>query len=219
MLPFNYKNRSKSDDDYNWINEKSTEAHGWLIPKIFNLLPENRHNVKILDIGCGNGFTASCLAEKGFDVIGIDVSRKGIEIARKAYPGIRFEVASAYDDLTSIAPNVDVVLAMDVIEHLYSPKLFMERLYDVLNAGGVLIITTPYHGYLKNLALSIFNKWDFHHTVDWEGGHIKFFSEKTLSEFLNRIGFINLTFHNAGRMRWFWKSMVCRCYKPDTQKS
>jgi hypothetical protein len=78
----------------------------------------------------------------------------------------------------------------------------------------MMILSTPYHGYLKNLALGFFNKWDFHHTVNWEGGHIKFFSENTMRELLASCGFEKITYHNIGRIRWLWKSMVCRCFKP-----
>jgi len=79
--------------------------------------------------------------------------------------------------------------------------------------GGSIILITPYHGYLKNLALSLLNYWDKHHTVDWKGEHINFFSEKTLSKMLVEAGFPNITFNNAGRVPWLWESMVCRAEK------
>jgi len=62
--------------------------------------------------------------------------------------------------------------------------------------------------------LSLFDKWDKHFSVDHEGGHIKFFSEKTLARMLNDCGFENVMFHNTGRVRWLWKSMVCRAERP-----
>lgn len=168
----------------------------------------------ILDVGCGNGYIASQLAAIGHNVIGIDASEDGIAIARKAHPNVRFEVHSAYG-LGDIVVDVDLVMSSEVIEHLYRPKLFLENVFKVLRPGGYVILTTPYHGYLKNLALSVFNYWDKHHTVDWEGGHIKFFSEKTLTRMLRDCGFTEITFNNAGRIRWLWKSMVCRARKQD----
>lgn len=88
------------------------------------------------------------------------------------------------------------------------------REYGWVSAGSTAdYLTTPYHGYLKNLVLSIFNYWDKHHTVDWEGGHIKFFSERTLRQMLMATGFANITFNNAGRLQYLWKSMVCRAQK------
>ncbi len=167
----------------------------------------------ILDAGCGNGAIAGHLAEMGYQVTGIDLSEDGIVIARKAHSKVRFEVASVYDDLHSIVDEVDVVISSEVIEHLYYPQRYLKNMASIIRPGGCIILTTPYHGYLKNLALSAFNYWDKHHTVDWEGGHIKFFSEKTLSRMLASAGFTKITFKNAGRFPWLWKSMVCRAKK------
>jgi len=64
---------------------------------------------------------------------------------------------------------------VEVIEHLYSPKTYLANIYNWLKDDGYLILTTPYHGYLKNLAIALFNKFDNHFNPLWEGGHIKFF--------------------------------------------
>ena len=213
MKTDNSDNHRFLGEEYGWSNEYPSSAHRWILSKLLNLLPKNQSGLRVLDIGCGNGFIASCIAEKGFEVIGIDTSKEGIDIAKKAYPNIKFEVASAYDELVDIAEKVDVAIVADVIEHLYSPKTLLKNVNSVLKPGGMLIISTPYHGYIKNIILSILNKWDFHHTVNWEGGHIKFFSEKTLNELLQESGFCNVSFHNAGRIKWVWKSMICRCFK------
>ena len=140
---------------------------------------------------------------------GVDLSEDGIVIARKAHPKVRFEVASVYDDLHSMIDEVDVVVSSEVIEHLYYPQRYLDNMMSLIRPGGFIILTTPYHGYLKNLALSVFNHWDKHHTVDWEGGHIKFFSERTLTDMLIKSGFTDIVFNNAGRMTFLWKSMVC----------
>lgn len=149
----------------------------------------------------------------GYQVTGIDLSEDGVVIARKAHPKVRFEVASVYDDLHSIVDEVDVVISSEVIEHLYYPQKYLENMASMIRSGGWIILPTPYHGYLKNLALSLFNYLDKHHTVDWVGGHIKFFSQRTLSEMLIESGFTHITFNNAGRVPGLWKSMVCRAQK------
>ena len=78
----------------------------------------------------------------------------------------------------------------------------------VLKPGGYLLVTTPYHGYLKNLALSVFGKWDKHHTALWHGGHIKFWSQATLTQLLSENGFRVDNFFGVGRLPYLWKSMV-----------
>lgn len=201
---------------YGWKSAETLPDHAYTLPAIKYLLPEG--TMTILDVGCGNGYIASQLAAMGHNLIAVDASEDGIAIARKAHPEVRFEVHSAYDDLRDIVVDVDVVVSSEVIEHLYQPKLFLQNAFKVLRPGGNTILTTPYHGYLKNLTLSLFNHWDKHHTVDREGGHIKFFSEKTITRMLNACGFNNIIFHNAGRIYLLWKSMVCRAQRPLLRK-
>ena len=103
----------------------------------------------------------------------------------------------------------DAVISGDVIEHLYRPADLIECASELLKPGGWLVLSTPYHGYLKNLALSVLDGWDVHHTVGWEGGHIKFFSVKTLSSLVTGNGFDIGRFHYFGRAPWLWKNMIC----------
>jgi hypothetical protein len=63
---------------------------------------------------------------------------------------------------------------------------------------GYLIITTPYHGYLKNLVISLLNKWDFHFTALRRGGHNKFFSRRTITRLLTDNGFNVVGFSGVG---------------------
>ncbi len=76
------------------------------------------------------------------------------------------------------------------------------------NGGSELILSTPYHGYLKNIILSIFNKWDDYHTVFWQGGHVKFWSKNTLNQLLINHGFKITAFKGCGRIPFIWKSMI-----------
>ena len=196
---------------YGWKSTDSLAAHKYILPKVLSLIP--RGNLTIMDIGCGNGYMAGKLAAMGYNVIGVDSAEDGIAIAKQKYPDASFYCRSAYDDLVQICRSVDLVLASEIIEHLYWPSRFLKNIHKVLKKGGYVILTTPYHGYLKNLAISVFNCWDRHHTIDWEGGHIKFYSEKSLRRILRDCGFSEMHFNNAGRMIYFWKSMVCRAKK------
>lgn len=109
---------------FGWRSAESLSNHAYVLPAIKHLLPGGV--LTILDAGCGNGYIASQLASMGHNVIGIDSSEDGILIGRKAYPTVRFEVHSVYDDLRDIVVEVDLVVSSEVIEHLYRPKLFLE---------------------------------------------------------------------------------------------
>lgn len=166
----------------------------------------------VCDLGCGNGYLSGLLLDRNYKVTGVDASESGITIARRAY-GSRAEfLCERFDQELPrklARERFDAVTSSDVIEHLYRPADLMECAYELLKPGGVLVLGTPYHGYLKNLALSVLNHWDVHHTVDWDGGHIKFFSVKTLSHLVARSGFVLQGFHYYGRVPFLWKNMIC----------
>jgi 2-polyprenyl-3-methyl-5-hydroxy-6-metoxy-1,4-benzoquinol methylase len=114
-----------------------------------------------------------------------------------------------YDNPNKIEENnFDVIISTEVIEHLFYPKGLLRFAKAKLKPGGYMLLSTPYHGYLKNLILSIFGKWDSHHTVFWDGGHIKFWSRKTLSRLLEEEGFEVEKFVGCGRIPYIWKSML-----------
>lgn len=69
----------------------------------------------------------------------------------------------------------EVVISTAVIEHLYDPRGFIAFARWILANGGDFIVSTPYHGYLKNVALALSGRLDSHFAVLWDGGHIKFF--------------------------------------------
>jgi 2-polyprenyl-6-hydroxyphenyl methylase/3-demethylubiquinone-9 3-methyltransferase len=107
-----------------------------------------------------------------------------------------------------------MVLSLEVIEHVYAPRQFAKRIYDLLEPGGVAIISTPYNGYLKNLAIALLGETDRHYTVLWDNGHIKFWSVKTLGRLLAEAGFQDIKFLRVGRIPALAKSMIATARKP-----
>ena len=193
---------------YHWKTCDAPNAHGFITNPILSSLPEGT-NLKIADLGCGNGYLAGLLAGRGHRVSALDSSEDGIRIAKEAYPAIDFRCLSLYADLVShIGADYDVVISSEVIEHLYDPRAFLRNAHAIMKSGGTLILTTPYHGYLKNLAMAVSGKLDKHFTVTWDCGHIKFFSVRTLTEMVAKQGFHNIRFKFSGRVPYLWKSMV-----------
>jgi SAM-dependent methyltransferase len=166
----------------------------------------------VLDLGCGNGFLAGRLADLGCDVVGVDPDEKGIQIASTTYPKVRFIRA----DATSITVNdvgrtFDVVVSSEVIEHLFDPAAMVRAAHYLLTPVGLFVVSTPYHGYLKNLVLALANRWDSHHA----GGHVKFWSVTTLKQVLESNGFLVVSWTGTGRLPFLWKSMVM-CAAPGS---
>ena len=74
--------------------------------------------------------------------------------------------------------------------------------------GGTAILSTPYHGYWKNLALALSGQMDRHFTALWDHGHIKFWSMKTLALLLEEAGFRDIRFARVGRIPALAKAMI-----------
>ncbi len=205
-------NLMENKNCFGWKSQDPTQANNYLLPAILKLIP-NEKPLSILDAGCGNGFIAGELSRLGHTVIGIDIANDGIDIAKNAYPDVQFETWSVYEDFLNITKPVDVLVSTEVIEHLLFPTKFLLNAFNIIKPGGLIILSTPYHGYMKNLAVSLVDGWDKHHDVLREGGHIKFFSMKTLALILEGVGFSSIKFKNVGRVQYFWKSMVCQAKK------
>ncbi len=198
---------SAAVSSYGWRDAAPTCAHGYLWPQLQRILQAAGART-VLDLGCGNGALSQVMLAAGFAVTGCDADAEGIAIAQRHGRG-RFVLASVYDDPASLQLEpVDAVVSAEVIEHLYAPAALARFAHAVLRPGGRLIVTTPYHGYLKNLAMSLANGWDRHWHPSRAGGHIKFFSRASLTRLLEEAGFAVEAFHGAGRAPLLWKSMI-----------
>jgi len=167
-----------------------------------------------IDVGCGSGFTAAALADMRLLVTAVDPSTTGIQVATAAYPKVRFAERSAYDDLAKEYGVFHGVVSLEVVEHCYWPRMYAKCVFDLLQPGGVAIISTPFHGYWKNLAMELAGKCDAHWAALWDGGHIKFWSESTLGVLLRETGFVDIRFQRVGKIRPFAKSMIAVAKKP-----
>ncbi len=203
--------------EFEWQAEGAGNGEsGEKLTSVFVELVKGLDNVKsICDLGCGNGHITGRLARLGYDVTGVDASRSGIQIARRAYPEANFVEALIDRELPAKTDlgNFDLVVSSDVIEHLYRPSDLLEAARALLKPGGELLLGTPYHGYLKNLVIAATGKMDAHFSALHDGGHIKFFSVKTLSSLMTSHAFADLRFTFYGRAPWLWKNMICRARK------
>ena len=196
---------------YGYRDSSLGGTHEYLLPAVLECLNQVRDwpgGKRIFELGCGNGAIANALAAKGYETTGVDPSTQGIAAANHAYPALKLQPGSAYDDLRGQYGQFPVVLSLEVVEHVYFPRKFAATLHDLLMPGGVAIISTPFHGYWKNLMLALSGKMDAHFTALWDYGHIKFWSVKTLRALLMEAGFEDISFQGVGRIPPLAKSMI-----------
>lgn len=196
--------------EYGW-NDTEVVSTGFIYPKLKKALLEKGSKC-ILDLGSGNGEIANKLISDGFSVYGVDASVQGVKIANEYNPNHFFAMNFESDDLPKELRDIqfDTIISTEVIEHLYDPDSYIKLCRKILKNKGNIILTTPYHGYLKNLVLSVAGKWDAHFSPLWTGGHIKFWSFKTLKKLLDQNEFVVEEFIGCGRIHWLWKSMMIK---------
>ncbi len=181
-----------------------TDAYLW--PKVESIVSgELAAGSRVFDLGCGNGALARRLGALGYDVHGVDPSEQGIAFARAQDPDTKLSRGSAYDPLREQYGTFPVVVSLEVVEHVYHPRRFAACVAELLEPGGLAIVSTPYHGYWKNLALALAGKWDGHFTALWDHGHIKFWSVQTLSELFREARLERESLHRVGRLPAFAK--------------
>lgn len=203
-----------SQYEYAYQDSTPVHHHAYLIEPLLELLSSIKASspskLRILDLGCGNGSLSHLISQQGFEVVGVEYSESGVNYARQTFPDCHFIHASIYElPYAELENSFDIVLSAEVIEHLLYPRELVRAAKKCLKPNGRLILTTPYHGYLKNLVLAILGKMDSHFTSLWDGGHVKFFSVATLRKLLETENYTDIHLKFSGRIPFFWKSMLC----------
>ena len=146
------------------------------IVKDFNIKYSDKpfKNIKILDIGCGGGLLSEPMCRLGANVVGIDASTKNIKVAKfhakKNKLKIDYKVASPEKLKTKI--KFDVILNMEIVEHVEDINFFIEESSKLLKKNGIMFVATL-NKTLKSYVFAIIGaeyilKWLPIGTHDWE---------------------------------------------------
>jgi 2-polyprenyl-6-hydroxyphenyl methylase/3-demethylubiquinone-9 3-methyltransferase len=108
--------------------------------------PRPLDGLRALDIGCGGGLVSEPLARLGATVTGIDATPPGLEAARahavRSDLAIDYRVGSAESLLAAGENPFDLVLALEIVEHVADPNLFLQTCAQLVAPGGVLVVST-----------------------------------------------------------------------------
>jgi 2-polyprenyl-6-hydroxyphenyl methylase / 3-demethylubiquinone-9 3-methyltransferase len=99
----------------------------------------------VLDVGCGGGLASEPLARVGATVTGVDASEKNIAIARTHAEAQRLNITyrcGAAEELVAEGASFDIVIALEIIEHVADVPAFLNALAALTRSGGMLVITT-----------------------------------------------------------------------------
>ena len=164
--------------------------HLWDFPikwkKLEKYIPREKE-ITVVDLGCGNGAIISEMIKINEDAeyIGLDASQKAIKEAEKNVPSEKFEVIWDGGCFPLLSESVDFIFCSEVIEHMNDIGNAFREMSRVLKKGGKVLITTPYHGTVKDVIIALFH---FEEHYDVKGPHIRFFTEKALFGCMNEVG-------------------------------
>ncbi len=154
-----------------------------------NALP--LRNIKFVDVGCGGGLLTVPIGKLGADILGIDVTRENIKIANahKAKHNLKDNINFLHTSVESLERNqeeFDVVLAMEVIEHVANVNSFLKSCINILKPGGLIFISTL-NKTLKSYLLAIIGaeymlRWLPIGTHEWD----KFLAPSEITSILDK---------------------------------
>ncbi len=152
---------------------------------------------RVLDVGCGEGRFAVELTHAGAEVVGIDVAEEPLRRARARHPELDLRLVAAEGPWELEGSGFDVVWAGETIEHVADTAAWLSEVRRVLRSGGRLLLSTPDHGRLMLLWLTL-SKHAFDAHFDPRADHLRFYTRRTLTRLLNDFGFEEVEAHVVG---------------------
>ncbi|MGA9874664.1 MAG: class I SAM-dependent methyltransferase [Solirubrobacteraceae bacterium] len=152
---------------------------------------------RVLDVGCGEGHFAVALLCAGAQVVAVDVAAEPLRRARERHPELDALLVEPEVPLPLEDSSFDVVWAGETIEHVADTSRWLSELRRVLRSGGLLLLTTPNHGWLLRLWLAL-HRGEFEKHFDPRSDHLRFYTRGSLAALLGDFGFEDVAVRGAG---------------------
>jgi 2-polyprenyl-6-hydroxyphenyl methylase/3-demethylubiquinone-9 3-methyltransferase len=147
--------------------------------------------LRILDIGCGGGLLSEPMARLGAEVVGADAAPRNIPVAQvhAQASGLTIDYRfTTAEDLAAAGEQFDVVLNMEVVEHVSDPLAYLTACHDLLKSGGIMLCSTlnrnPKSYLMAIIGAEWVMRWLPKGTHDWA----KFITPDELYDLINRAG-------------------------------
>ena len=147
--------------------------------------------LRILDIGCGGGLLSEPMARLGAEVVGADAAPRNIPVAQvhAQASGLTIDYRfTTAEDLAAAGEQFDVVLNMEVVEHVNDPLAYLTACHDLLKSGGIMLCSTlnrnPKSYLMAIIGAEWVMRWLPKGTHDWA----KFITPDELYALINRAG-------------------------------
>ncbi|NNE80532.1 MAG: bifunctional 2-polyprenyl-6-hydroxyphenol methylase/3-demethylubiquinol 3-O-methyltransferase UbiG [Silicimonas sp.] len=165
--------------------------------------------LRILDIGCGGGLLSEPMARLGADVVGADAAERNIPVAQvhAEDQGLTIDYRhTTAEDLAAAGETFDVVMNMEVVEHVADPLSFLTACHELLKPGGLMTCSTinrnPKSFAMAIVGAEVIMRWLPKGTHDWS----KFITPDELFDLLRRAGLdpVDRTGFVFNPLSWNW---------------
>jgi SAM-dependent methyltransferase len=149
----------------------------------------------VLDLGSGDGRFSALLASTGAVVSGVDPSRVAIDRARAAHPYLDLHTPLPDGRLPFDDGLFDLVVCLDVLQHVADTQLLLSEARRVLAPGALLALSVPWHGRIKNLLIAL-RGFERHH--DPLEPVLRHYTARSLRSLLTQLGFDDVSIGPGG---------------------
>ncbi len=152
--------------------------HFWMqwrfeaVKKHLHLMPDTTS--KVLEIGCGHGVMREQMESLGYVVDACDLNLHALELIKGGQG--RVMLYNIYDKHPDLAGKYDMIMLMDMVEHIEDDVDFLKTAAAYLRPGGTVVLSVP-------ASMLLFSKYDV------EVGHIRRYTRKTMHELMTNAGF------------------------------
>jgi 2-polyprenyl-3-methyl-5-hydroxy-6-metoxy-1,4-benzoquinol methylase len=143
-------------------------------------LPYRGEEKRLLEVGCGTGADLDWARELGWDVHGLELNESAVEFAKKR--GLEVNCAT-FENANLSANSFDCIIMSQVLEHLYSPRLALQRCHQLLRPGGLLLVAVPKFDSWTRHAMG-----NFWHNLQFPV-HLHHFDQPVLERMIRAAGF------------------------------
>ena len=153
----------------------------------------NATDPKLLDIGCGTGWTTAIWKNNGFFVTGIEPSPTRSAICKERY---NIEVFTGHIEEFRANQKFDVIIMRHLLEHIENPSSVLEKVRTLIADNGILIVVAPN---INSIGRFLFKEnWEW--VLPW---HVHFYKPKTLTQICENAGFKKLKLYQTPSPLWY----------------
>lgn len=174
----------------------------WFIKKEIEKIRKVKvaESVKLLDVGCGTGWTSKVYEDNGFEVTGLEPSKIRAQLARERYG---LNIVNDYIENSNLGKVFDVVIMRHIIEHFSDPSGVLQQVRGVLKDDGLVLLVVPNINCLGRYLFETDWAW----ILPW---HCNFFTPRSLRRILEQEGFLVVSCYQTPSPLFFPESFSRR---------